>query len=566
MIRGALRAVVGAALLAAAAARHAVAQSIQGVVRDTAGRQPVSGAVVLLLDGAGRTVGRNITDQAGRYRIDVAPGARTMRFLRIGYRPREIAVPDALHTADVDVAMTALPTMLEAMHVTSGASCSPRGDRLTALSLLEQARAGLLATVVAREAKPADMVRLRYTRVDGSELASGPRQKFHVDSSSDLKASFQAVRSAAEFVKDGFLDTLRGADILYGPDAETLLDNAFSDGYCFELRKRDGKRPRAVGLGFVPAKTQANRIDIDGTVWIDTVARRLEQIQFEYVGLDKSLRSLHLGGDIEFRELANGVVLIDRWSLRIPTVVTDTLQIERDAKPIVREWLLAQESGGAVATARWGDGSSWTAPLAEVNVRAVDHDGNPVGGLLVSVDSSDYHATTDAHGLAVLSYMMPGTYRGTAIDPALSAIGVRPSAPMQFVVKGAGPAYVAVRAATAVDFVRGACERDLQKRPIDAKGIWFIARVIDLDNRPVKLAEWRALRSINGEWVPITGAQGSTSSLGTAQYCGGDLHAGDEVRLESRSSLQDPWHPITFKLAGRVTAALLQLPLRDGFE
>src|SRR6185503_17828720 len=105
-------------------------------------------------------------------------------------------------------------------------------------------------------------------------------------------------------VQSGFLDTTRGADILYGPDAETLLDNAFSDGYCFELRKRDSKRPNSVGLGFVPAKTEKGRIDIDGTVWIDTVARRLQQIQFDYIGFDRVLQGLRLGGDIQFREVA----------------------------------------------------------------------------------------------------------------------------------------------------------------------------------------------------------------------------------------------------------------------
>lgn len=553
--------------LCAVAPRAAGAQVIQGVVHDTAARQPVAGAVVLLLDSAGNTVGRNITDQTGHYRVGTTPAMRRLRVLRIGFRPREVAIPRATADAiDLNVSMAALPTLLDAMQVTTGANCSRRDDRLIALSLLGQARAGLLAAVVAREARPADMVRLRYTRLTEADAAGKTRQRVKVDSSSDVKASFQAVRSAADFVKSGFLDTVGGADILYGPDAETLLDDAFSDGYCFELRKHDSKRPNSVGLGFVPAKSERDRIDIDGTLWIDTVARRLQQIQFEYVGFDKKLTTLHLGGDIRFREAGNGLVFVDRWSLRIPTVIDDTLWTGRNSTPVARRWLVAQESGGEVAAARWPDGFAWNGTLTSARVRVVDRDGKPLSGSAVRLTGTEYGALTDESGVAVLRRMLSGSYEGTASDPGLGGIGVQLTAPLKLVVNGNEPVDITVKAPSSADYVQDACQKEWTELPVDKKGGWFIARIIDLDDRPIKLAQWRATRSENGAWVPVKGAQGKTSSAGMLQYCGADTHAGDEVRLESRWSLQDPWHPMTFKLNGHVTAVLFKLPLRDGFE
>src|SRR5262249_4733137 len=131
----------------------------------TAARQPVAGAVLLVFDSSGATLARTITDAAGTYRIPSTAQMRRLRAVRIGFRPRELTLPDLTSgNVQIDLAMTALPTLLDAVQVTTDVRCSRRGDRLAALSLLDQARAGLLATVVAREARPAEMIRLRYSR------------------------------------------------------------------------------------------------------------------------------------------------------------------------------------------------------------------------------------------------------------------------------------------------------------------------------------------------------------------------------------------------------------------
>ena len=99
-----------------------------------------------------------------------------------------------------------------------------------------------------------------------------------------------------------------------------MIDDAFARGYCFNIAAPDTSRPHAIGLGFVRADRKRGHVDIEGTVWIDSVSRSLTDIVFHYVGLDKRSERLRPGGRIEFRTMQNGATMIDRWYLRFPAV------------------------------------------------------------------------------------------------------------------------------------------------------------------------------------------------------------------------------------------------------
>src|ERR1019366_3921078 len=106
------------ALLLATLDRSLAAQSLRGAVRDSAGHQPIAGAVVMLLDSSGTVLGRNISDERGQYRIALTSTARSARVVRIGFQPRAIPLPSpADRTAPFDVSMVPVSTMLTAVLV-----------------------------------------------------------------------------------------------------------------------------------------------------------------------------------------------------------------------------------------------------------------------------------------------------------------------------------------------------------------------------------------------------------------------------------------------------------------
>ena len=74
-------------------ARVGHAQELRGVVRDSATQRPIAGAVLVLMDSSGTTLGRNITNDRGIYRISLSPRIRRMQVLHIGYRPRNLRTP-----------------------------------------------------------------------------------------------------------------------------------------------------------------------------------------------------------------------------------------------------------------------------------------------------------------------------------------------------------------------------------------------------------------------------------------------------------------------------------------
>src|ERR1035437_5347101 len=113
-----IRISVAVALLIGAVGGPLTAQSLRGTVRDSVSRQPIAGAVVMLLDSSGAVLRRNITDEREQYRIALRGGARTLRFIRIGLQPRELRLPPAPDDGTlVDLAMLPVSTMLSSIQV-----------------------------------------------------------------------------------------------------------------------------------------------------------------------------------------------------------------------------------------------------------------------------------------------------------------------------------------------------------------------------------------------------------------------------------------------------------------
>ncbi|HTE46224.1 MAG TPA: carboxypeptidase-like regulatory domain-containing protein, partial [Gemmatimonadaceae bacterium] len=385
---------LAAALLAFGQAVRA--QELRGTVRDSASNQIVAGAVVTLLDAPGRTLGRTLSNERGEYRLRIGSRADRLRVVHIGFRPRELALP--ANPARLDVGVVRLATLLEPINV-SARACGSRPDRTSAIALLEQARTVLLATVVAQESNPGEVVAYGFQRRMDGTSDQIEYQTVRADSLVHASKSFWATRRGGEFVRDGFLgQSADGRDALFAPDAETLLDDEFVNAYCFRLMRPEPTRPYQLGLGFSAPDHRANRVDIDGALWIDTLTRTLRDIEFRYIGLDPRIQRFGPQGRISFDEMPNGVVLIDRWRMRLVGSRLDTAVRVTARKIDTTERLvfLAQESGAELARAAWPSGHSWQGSLGALRLNAVTGVGTAAVGARLRIPGTPYGGTVDA--------------------------------------------------------------------------------------------------------------------------------------------------------------------------
>jgi hypothetical protein len=442
------------------------------------------------------------------------------------------------------------------MRVSSGANCSKRDARRTARSRLEQARAGLLAAVVSRQAAATKMYRLRFER-DLDDRNRPTKMRVHADRDTNVGKSFLAARPAADFVKLGFrADSATGATY-FGPDVETLLDDAFRDGYCFEL-DRDRNRARQIGLRFVPAGRQRGRIDIEGTLWIDTTARELRDIQFKYLGLERLLDDVNAGGRIEFRQLSNGATLIDRWAFRLPALHVDTSYDNRNNLPVAHTYALPREMGGEVASAEWPDGVRFQGSLGTLRLIPVDHSGRPVRNVVVRLEDTDYIGSPDSTGVVEFTDLLPGPYRVMVIDSALARIGVQVPTNISFTAERGNITQRRAQLTTAIEFVRKGCA-DVYRHEPDSTVGWFVGRVYDVNDVPANHFKFQVGReAVTGEVLGMLDASGITSSDGLFFACGG-YDASDFLRLTVTNPLSKKSQDGRIKATGRLTVTAFRL-------
>lgn len=492
---------------------NAQSAEIRGVVRDSASGLPVSGAVVVTLDAIGATLSRTITGERGQYRLARPQNTMLVRAVRLGYRPATERLPSvSTQLLTLDFTLATVPRSLAAIDVSAARGCPARTDRAEAFALLDQARAGLLATVVARERQTAKLSVLRYERfldLDGIDIE---RQVVHLDSSINASTSFNAVQTAPDFVERGFRTGTVGQYTYFGPDADVLLDERFQRGYCFSIASADTAHAAQMGLRFTPAGRRDGRVDIDGTLWIDTAARALTDITFKYVNVEALAESFNAGGRIGFRTLPNGVPFIDQWSIRI-VGAPDTLETDAGVSSQV---YAIREVGGELASARWPDGATWTGPLSNISITAVRRDGQPAANVELNFLGTDYTATTDNNGRATVTSVLPGPYSIVANDSLLSRIGVQIPTNRSLVARRATSALVRVDVPTAVQYVAGLCQRD-QPGPNDT---WLVARVVGNDGRPVAGAKWRVSEADGTRWRVVS-ENGITGASGVLRQCSG---------------------------------------------
>lgn len=425
-----IRASLGLVILSVAVSAPLQSQQLRGVVRDSAASVPLAGAVVTELDSAGATVARAITDAGGRFSIVVAPRAASLRLIRIGYRPREVALP-ADGAVEFRLSMERLPPILDAVKVVGNELCPGSSDRGAAFQLWEQARAGLLATVVARELKPAYATTVVYESTLGPADERVRRQRKRLSRGMTTRP-FVASAAPSFFARVGYMLEDGGNRIFNAPDADVLVDPSFATTHCFRLRAADAQHAGQLGLAFVPIPGRDTLVDVAGVIWIDVRNPQLRSLEFAYTSLEPAATQRGAGGAIVFRGMANGVSFIERWHLRLPVLETSGQPvrptIRREGSPSAAsradryDLRVAEinETGGMVIEASWPDSTRFAAPVSSVAGVVRRRDGGSATGTIVTlVGTPDTVRVGDGGAFSIAT--IPGRYTIAAVDTLLAS-------------------------------------------------------------------------------------------------------------------------------------------------
>ena len=321
--------------------------------------------------------------------------------------------------------MRSLPTMLEPVRVTAGANCPRRSDDARTYALLEQVRAGLLSIVVARDANPGN------ARAPGVRANDGRHRRSDCEPARADRLDARARRRSAprmratDFVQRGFMtDSARQAVVLR-PRTRTCCSTMDSPlGYCFRVVNRRPRspqpdRPRVLGRG-----SPNGRVDIDGALWVDTVARALRDIEFRYVGLGRQIELLaprwthRVSRDAEWNGPDRSLVAAaDRDETRY-----DPASARREQ---MRTSYRAAENGGELARATM-------AGRIELGAHRSERSNHGASRLAARLRREPWCAfptrptgVANRDGVIEISDLVPGPYTLSIVDPWLAPIGDR---------------------------------------------------------------------------------------------------------------------------------------------
>ncbi|MDB4891077.1 MAG: hypothetical protein JWL61_2932 [Gemmatimonadetes bacterium] len=419
-------------MLIALLARQASAQRITGVVRDTASQASLSGAVVSTLDAQSQTLARTITDASGRYSLELSGNATQLRIVRIGFQPRLLAVPTARSAVQTrDATMTKVATLLSTVVVRDDRMCSSDQNRPAALSLWEQARTGLLASIVAREAKPAEATLISYERwvdLGRSRVVKQTARKV----SGRTTRPFVTRTPPNVLVQRGYLQEQNREYTFEAPDADVLLDESFAETHCFNVRNGDSAHAGAIGVAFEPRRDRDKIVDVRGTLWLELGVPALRSIEFSFTGGNAETILGDAAGAIHFRTMSNGVVFVDEWHVRTPAMVqirdpgrearVGNLTGKSSDVVNTRPGRQASDNGGIVSRAVWPDGEKWESPLKPLAGTVVVRGTlAPLEGALVAIEATGDSVLTDAAGRWAIFPVFPGRYEVTVADTSFSA-------------------------------------------------------------------------------------------------------------------------------------------------
>jgi carboxypeptidase family protein len=424
-------------LVLATGIRALSAQTLTGNV--SRGNTPIAGALVVLIDGNGRSIAQTASRENGVYSVTApAAGSYRAQVLQIGWRPT-IAGPFALRsgvstTANIDVTGARIP--LDAIVVTDRSDCRVRPDSAaSAFILWDEARKALIAATMTR----AERLTMSVSRTEQSLDRSGSRvlwDSTRAQVGQSLNPFFSLAPEA--LAKDGYATTdAAGNKTYWGPDAAVLLSESFLSLHCIRPEmpvSQTGDSARLIGVAFSPVEKRRNIVEVEGVIWLDRSTAELREIVYHYVNTTSIIESGKPGGRVEFLRIPGGRWIVHRWSIRVPSTVTS---IRRGDAPTVpgaqrvdtphEELAGIRITSGQVSEIRRGSDALWERGRVTLLVRVVDSaTAQPIRGVLVRAAESPSATASDSAGGVRLDRITPGPLTLRLESAELESVGRSP--------------------------------------------------------------------------------------------------------------------------------------------
>ncbi|HET6232860.1 MAG TPA: carboxypeptidase-like regulatory domain-containing protein [Longimicrobiaceae bacterium] len=289
-VRASLAAPVLLLLAVLAFARTAAAQqngTVTGRAVAAEDGSPIALSLVKLAPAAGGETRTALTDTAGAFRFgDVPAGRYVLRVERIGFSTAPSAVFPVAEGQTVDQTLRSVSraVVLAALTAVSGGPACYTGERLA-----QQPRLAALWAETRKAAETRREFEARYAyqsllhfRAEGRIRALGPmlseRDTVLVLTPDSVRAHEARRRAMRETA--GFVSQESGGINISVPDELELLEDDFLVGHCLFADPRPSGGQWA--LRFRPVRARRDRVDVSGTILIDTATFAVREVRFDY--------------------------------------------------------------------------------------------------------------------------------------------------------------------------------------------------------------------------------------------------------------------------------------------
>jgi hypothetical protein len=343
------------------------AQTVSGVVMRANSGTRVAGAIVMAVAERGDTVPAVFSSSSGHFQIRLQPGRPHELIVRsIGLLPARIRI--GLRAAGQDTTVTVVMSPV-------GITLPP--VNVEGITRCDESTSGTAAVADIWSTVTTSLANSRLTRTLLPREYRWVLQEREVNaySAADVFASadtsvhttllpFTTV-PLQEILRSGYVVASFDSVLFRVPDESALEDTSFIESHCFWATSRETTLGPQVGLRFVPV-SGLERNDIAGTFWLDAGSFELRALEFAFTQkvLNMTARSgrsrisysaaapfpevlpigvpeemSRPGGELHFRRLDDGTVLIERWRLWVTDNWEQTvLDSEKPATPqFVRE-------------------------------------------------------------------------------------------------------------------------------------------------------------------------------------------------------------------------------------